>query len=179
MTSARCSARALAAAAALVLVPVLAGCGTERAGSGAPAGGPGASGGPPSVAASPQGEPVDGSDASKYRENHAFQSTAELTPADRARAEAEVKKIKAGLAGIAEGRRTTEPRIRAALTGLGYAPGAITTGTFGPHRSTFVLDLGAICVEGALDGEANGLVTAEAHGKYLEGTGCVKPVGGH
>ncbi|MFJ7195037.1 MULTISPECIES: hypothetical protein [unclassified Streptomyces] len=178
MTSARRTARTLAAAA-LVLVPVLAGCGTERAGSGAAAGGPGASGGPPSVAASPRSDPVDGSDASKYWENHAFQSTAELTPADRARAEAEVKKVKAGLAGIAEGRRTTEPRIRAALTGLGYAPGTITTGTFGPHRSTFVLDLGAICVEGALDGEANGLVTAEAHGKYLEGTGCVKPVGGH
>ncbi|MFH8516676.1 hypothetical protein ACH4CE_16455 [Streptomyces gelaticus] len=40
-------------------------------------------------------------------------------------------------------------------------------------------DLGAICVEGSLDGMVNGLVTAEAHGKYLEGTGCVKPVGGH
>ncbi|GGV79919.1 hypothetical protein GCM10015535_17430 [Streptomyces gelaticus] len=179
MTSAGRTTRVLAAAAALVLVPVLVGCGTERAGSGAAAEGPGASSAPPPGGASPGGGPVDGSDASKYRENHAFQSTAELTPADRARGEAEVKKVKAGLAGIAEGRRTTEPRIRAALTELGYAPAAITTGTFGPHRNTFVLDLGAICVEGSLDGMVNGLVTAEAHGKYLEGTGCVKPVGGH
>ncbi|WP_405716277.1 MULTISPECIES: hypothetical protein [unclassified Streptomyces] len=179
MTSSRRTARILAAAAALALFSALAGCGTERAGSGAAAEGPGASGGSPSEGASPHADPVDGSDASKYRENHAFQSTAELSPADRTRGDAEVEKVKAGLAGIAEGRRTTEPRIRAALTGLGYSSGAITTGTFGPHRNTFVLDLGTICVEGALDGMVNGLVTAEAHGKYLEGTGCVKPVGGH
>ncbi|MFE2931666.1 hypothetical protein [Streptomyces sp. NPDC059278] len=177
MTSARRTARILAAAAALALTPVLAGCGTERAGAGTGAGDttPGTTGGPPVRGDSS----VDGSDASKYRENHAFQSTAELSPADRAKADAEVAKVKAGLAGIAEGRRTTEPRIRTALTGLGYSSGAITTGTFGPHRNTFVLDLGAICVEGSLDGVVNGLVTAEAHGKYLEGTGCVKPVGGH
>ncbi|MET9661237.1 hypothetical protein [Streptomyces sp. NPDC006510] len=185
MTSARRTARILAAATALALTPVLVGCGTERAGTGTGAGTgagaevPGPSGSPPSEGASPYAEPVDGSDASKYRENHAFQSTAELTPADRARGEAEVRKVKAGLAGIAEGRRATEPRIREALTGLGYGPGAISTGTFGPHRNTFVLDLGTICVEGALDGVVNGLVTAEAHGKYFEGTGCVKPVGGH
>ncbi|WP_406383649.1 hypothetical protein [Streptomyces sp. NBC_01618] len=179
MTSARRTARILAAAAAaLVLVPALAGCGTERAGSGA-AEGPGASSGPRSGVASPYDEPVDGGDASKYRENHAFQSTAELTPADRARGEAEVKKVKAGLAGIAEGRKTTESQLREALTGLGYAPRAITTGIFGPHGSTFIVELGPICLEGALDGPVNGLVTAEAHGRYLEGTGCVKPVGGH
>ncbi|MFJ8853683.1 hypothetical protein [Streptomyces sp. NPDC102437] len=175
MTSARRSARILAAAAALALLPVLAGCGTERAGSGAAAGEA-----PPRAAPLDGGDgPVDGSDASKYRENHAFQSTAELSPADRTRGDAEVEKVKAGLAGIAEGRKTTEPRIRAALTGLGYSSGAITTGTFGPNRTTFLLDLGTICVEGALDGMVNGLVTAEAHGRYLEGTGCVKPVGGH
>ncbi|MEL5956726.1 hypothetical protein AADR41_18465 [Streptomyces sp. CLV115] len=175
MTSARRTARTLAAAAALALAPVLAGCGTEHAGTGAADAAPGTDGGPPVRGDSS----VDGSDASKYRENHAFQSTAELSPADRAEADAEVARVKAGLAGIAESRRATEPRIRAALTGLGYSSGAVTTGTFGPHRNTFVLDLGAICVEGSLDGVVNGLVTAEAHGKYLEGTGCVKPVGGH
>ncbi|MFF3953253.1 hypothetical protein ACFYY1_08595 [Streptomyces sp. NPDC001890] len=175
MTSARRTARILAAAAALALLPALAACGTERAGSG-----PGAEGTPPRAAPLDGVDgPVDGSDASKYRENHAFQSTAELSPADRTRGDAEVEKVKAGLAGIAEGRRTTEPKVRAALTGLGYSSGAITTGTFGPHRTTFLLDLGTICVEGALDGMVNGLVTAEAHGRYLEGTGCVKPVGGH
>ncbi|MCX4394266.1 hypothetical protein OG887_26390 [Streptomyces sp. NBC_00053] len=175
MTSARRTARTLAAAAALALTAVLAGCGTERAGAGAGGTTPGANSGPPVRGDSS----VDGSDASKYRENHAFQSTAELSPADRAKGDAEVAKVKAALAGIAEGRKATEPRIRAALAGLGHSSGAITTGTFGPHRNTFVLDLGTICVEGSLDGMANGLVTAEAHGKYLEGTGCVKPVGGH
>jgi hypothetical protein len=172
-TSARRTVRILAAAAALALTPVLAGCGSERAGAGDT--NPGANGGPPVRGDSS----VDGSDASKYRENHAFQSTAELSPADRARGDAEVAKVKAGLAGIAEAGKNTEPRIRAALARLGYSSGAITTGTFGPHRNTFVLDLGTICVKGSLDGMVNGLVTAEAHGKYLEGTGCVKPVGGH
>ncbi|MGW2178863.1 hypothetical protein ACWCXX_12390 [Streptomyces sp. NPDC001732] len=180
MTSVRCAARVLATATALVLVPVLlVGCGTERAGTGAGTEGPGANGGPPSGDASSHDEPVDGSDASKYRENHAFQSTAELSPADRERGEAEAKKVVAGLSGLAEGRRSTEPRIRAALTGLGYPSESVSTGTFGTHRTTFVLDLGRICVEGSLDGMVNGLVKAEAHGKYLEGTGCVKPVGGH
>ncbi|MFJ1616606.1 hypothetical protein ACIODT_05695 [Streptomyces sp. NPDC088251] len=32
-------------------------------------------------------------------------------------------------------------------------------------------------VRGSLDGMVNGLVKGEAHGRYLEGTGCVKPVG--
>lgn len=90
-----------------------------------------------------------------------------------------MKKVKSGLAGIAEGRKSTESRLHEALAGLGYAPETITTGTFGPHRNTFIVELGAICVEGALDGMVNGLVTAEAHGRYMEGTGCVKPRGGH
>ncbi|MFB7950603.1 hypothetical protein [Streptomyces sp. NPDC056045] len=180
MTSVRRAAGAATTATALVLVPALAlvGCGTERAGTGAGADGSGTSGAPPSGNAH-SGGPVDGSDASKYRENHAFQSTAELSPTERARGDAEVKKVVAGLSGIAEGRRSTEPRVRTALTGLGYPSESISTGTFGTHRTTFILDLGRLCVVGALDGEVGGRVTAEAHGKYLEGTGCVKPVGGH
>ncbi|MFJ9678540.1 hypothetical protein ACIRP2_10835 [Streptomyces sp. NPDC101194] len=127
----------------------------------------------------PHVEPGAGDGAPHYRENHAFQSAAELSPADRARGEAEVKKVEAGLAGIAEDRRTTEPQLHEALVGPGYGPGSISTGTFGPHRTTFIVELGPICVEGTPDGLVNGLVTAEAHGRYLEGTGCVKPVGDH
>ncbi|MFG2628452.1 hypothetical protein [Streptomyces sp. NPDC048473] len=175
MTSARRTAKTLATVAVPVLTLALAGCGTERAGYA----GPGAASSPPAVGASPYVEPDAGDGAPHYRENHAFQSTAELSPADRAKGEAEVKKVEAGLAGIAEGRRTTQSQIREALARLGYGPETISTDTFGPHRNTFILDLGAICVQGALDGMVNGLVTAEAHGKYLEGTGCVKPVGGH
>lgn len=172
MTSATHAARALAPVAVLVLTPALAGCGPQRAGE-AGAG----SSGPPAAAS--HAEPGAGDGAPHYRENHAFRSTAELSPADRARGEAEVKKVEAGPAGIAEGRRTTGSRLREALAGLGYSPGALSTGTFGPHRTTFIVELGPICLEGALDGLVNGLVTAEAHGRYLEGTGCVKPVGGH
>ncbi|MFF9569824.1 hypothetical protein [Streptomyces sp. NPDC014685] len=180
MTSVRRPARAVATATALALVPALAlvGCGTERAGAGAGADGSGTSSAPLAGNTRSDGA-VDGSDASKYRENHAFQSTAELSPAERERGDAEVKKVVAGLSGLAEGRRSTEPRVRTALTGLGYPPESISTGTFGPHRTTFILDLGRLCVVGSLDGEVGGLVKAEAHGKYLEGTGCVKPVGGH
>ncbi|MFE7397172.1 hypothetical protein [Streptomyces sp. NPDC057557] len=175
MTSARRTARALATASVLLLAPALAGCGTERAGDAGPAAGYS----PPAVGASPYVEPDVGDGAPHYRENHAFRSTAELSPADRAKGAAEVKRVEAGLAGIAEGRRTTEAQLHEALAGLGYGPEAISTGTFGPHRNTFIIDLGAICVEGALDGVVNGLVKAEAHGRYLEGTGCVKPAGGH
>ncbi|MFE7040875.1 hypothetical protein ACFU9X_15925 [Streptomyces atratus] len=175
MTSARRTAKALATASVLLLTPALAGCGTERAGDA----GPGAGYSSPAVGASPYVEPDAGDGAPHYRENHAFQSTAELSPADRAMGDAEVKKVETGLAGIAEGRKTTESQLHEALAGLGYGPETISTGTFGPHRNTFIIDLGPICVEGALDGMVNGLVKAEAHGRYLEGTGCVKPVGGH
>ncbi|MFC9621554.1 hypothetical protein ACFTXM_16675 [Streptomyces sp. NPDC056930] len=131
------------------------------------------------MGASPYVEPDAGDGAPHYRENHAFRSTAELSPADRAKGAAEVKRVEAGLAGIAEGRRATEAQLHEALAGLGYGPETISTGTFGPHRNTFIIDLGAICAEGALDGMVNGLVKAEAHGRYLEGTGCVEPAGGH
>ncbi|MEU6013538.1 hypothetical protein ABZ826_05550 [Streptomyces sp. NPDC047515] len=177
MTPARHTAKALATAAVLVLTTVLACCGTQRAGDAGP--GAGSSGPPSAGPATPYVEPGADDGAPHYRENHAFQSTAELSPADRARGEAAVKKVEAGLAGIAEGRRTTESQLHEALAGLGYSPESISTGTFGPHRTTFIVELGPICVEGALDGLVNGLVTAEAHGRYLEGTGCVKPVGGH
>ncbi|MFF2327893.1 MULTISPECIES: hypothetical protein [unclassified Streptomyces] len=178
MTPVRRTAKASATAAVLLLTAALAGCGTERVGGAGPGAGSGSSG-PPAAGPSPYIEPGAGDGAPHYRENHAFQSTAELSPADRAKADAEVKKVEEGLAGIAEGRRSTEPGLRKALAGLGYSPESITTGTFGPHRSTFVIEIGPICVEGALDGVVNGLVKAEAHGRYLEGTGCVKPVGGH
>ncbi|MFF1920700.1 hypothetical protein ACFVW8_08990 [Streptomyces sp. NPDC058221] len=181
MTSARHRASVLAGAALIVLFPALAGCGTEHAqdtGSAA-ASGPGTV--PPSPAGpTPYGEEGPGDANPHYAENHAFQSTLDLSAADRAKGEAEAAKVRAGLAGLAQERGPGEKQLRKALTGLGYAPGAIiSTGTLGPHGSTFVLGLGRICVDGSLSGSGDGLVTAEAHGRYMEGTGCVKPVGGH
>ncbi|THA65340.1 hypothetical protein E6P78_18455 [Streptomyces sp. A0958] len=131
------------------------------------------------AAASPYDEKGPGDTSPHYAENHAFQSTFDLSDADRAKGEAEVEKVKRGLAGLAEGRKSTEATVHRALSGLGYADGAIATGTFGPHRTSFILSLGALCVRGSLDGMVNGLVNAEAHGRYMEGTGCVKPKGGH
>ncbi|MEV6163308.1 hypothetical protein AB0L71_15505 [Streptomyces sp. NPDC052052] len=176
MTSVRRTAKASAAALALLLA-ALAGCGTERSGGS----GSGAPGSGRTAGASPYGDQGLPEGAAKYRENHAFQLPVELSAADRAKGDQEVKKIKAGLAGIAERRGITEPRLLKALTGLGYPREAVSTWTYGPPNKivTFVVDIGAICVDGALDDTGSGLVTAEAHGRYLEGTGCVKPAGGH
>ncbi|MEU1369691.1 hypothetical protein ABZ454_26640 [Streptomyces sp. NPDC005803] len=174
MTSVRRTARILAGAALLVAVPVLAGCGTERVSDSPPAAGRPSPAGP-----TPYGEEGPGDTNPHYAENHAFQSTLDLSPADRAKGDTEVARVRTGLAGIADGRKSDATRIRAALTALGYAPETITTRALPPHGVTFVLALGTICVDGSLDGTAGGRVTAEAHGRYMEGTGCVKPQGGH
>lgn len=174
MISARHTARILAGAALMALLPALAACGTERfSGSGSATGSP-SPGGP-----TPYGEEGPGDANPHYAENHAFQSTARLTPAERTRGEGEVKKVRQGLSGLAEERRSTETTVFKALKGLGYADGTITTASFGEHRTSFTVHLGRLCLDGSLDGVANGLVNAEVHGIYLEGTGCVKPQGGH
>lgn len=175
MISARRTTRVLTTTALIALVPALAACGTERfSGSGSAA-----TGSPSPAGPTPYGEEGPGDANPHYAENHAFQSTARLTAADRTRGEAEVKKVRQGLSGLAEGRRSTEPTVFKALKGLGYADGTITTGTFGEHRTSFTVHLGRLCLDGSLDGVVNGLVNAEVHGIYLEGTGCVKPRGGH
>ncbi|WP_406284481.1 hypothetical protein [Streptomyces sp. NBC_00209] len=189
MTSARRTAALLLTAAALT------GCGHVRAT-------PGDAAPPPASAVSvPEGpgdghaaeptagqraEPTpgqhveQGGDANPhYAENHAFQSTLDLSDADRARGEAEVKRVKQGLAALAEGQESTEDTVFQALHALGYPDGSVTTSTFGTHRTSFTVTLGTLCLDGSLDGVVNGLVNAEAHGRYMEGTGCVKPRGGH
>ncbi|WNI22754.1 hypothetical protein [Streptomyces sp. ITFR-16] len=176
MTSARHTARVLAGAALLALLPALAACGTEHfsgSGSGVATGAP-SPGGPALY-----GEEGPGDANPHYAENHAFQSTARLTPADRTRGAAEVKKVRQGLSALAEEGRSTEAAVFKALKGLGYADGTITTGSFGEHRTSFTVEIGRLCLDGSLDGVVNGLVNAEVHGVYLEGTGCVKPQGGH
>ncbi|MFG2563007.1 hypothetical protein [Streptomyces sp. NPDC048496] len=138
--------------------------------------------GSPPVGASPYQEPgtVDG--APHYKENHAFQQARELSPAERAVADARAARIKEALTPAAQDPHTTESGIRKVLTGLGYASGAITTGSWG-HDNAYLIDNGPICLEGvvyvAVEGASRGQVTAEAHGRYIEGTGCVKPEGGH
>ncbi|MFC8533909.1 hypothetical protein ACFUJY_08125 [Streptomyces sp. NPDC057249] len=183
MTSAIRTAPLRAGAAVLLTASALAGCGHILAT-------PGDAAPPPasavSVPAGPGTEPgagpgpAQGGDANPhYAENHAFQATADLSDADRVRGEAEVKRVKRGLAALAEGRTSTEDTVFQALHALGYPDGSVTTSSFGTHRTSFTVSLGALCVHGSLDGVVNGLVNAEAHGRYMEGTGCVKPRGGH
>ncbi|WP_406421767.1 hypothetical protein OH809_15965 [Streptomyces sp. NBC_00873] len=206
MTSARRAAAALIGATVLVLTPALAGCGKGRTPSAGPTSAapvpvsasattatapttPAAAStsattaaGSPPVGASPYQEPgtVDG--APHYKENHAFQQARELSPAERAEADARAARIKEALTPAAQDPHTTESRIRKVLTGLGYASGVITTSSWG-HDNAYLIDNGPICLEGvvyvSVDGAGHGQVTAEAHGRYIEGTGCVKPEGGH
>ncbi|WP_242441950.1 hypothetical protein [Streptomyces sp. CB02460] len=157
-------------AALLLTAAALTGCGHILATPGDAA--------PPAAPSAPGTE--QGGDANPhYAENHAFQSTLDLSEADRVRGEAEVKRVKRGLAALAEGQKSTEDSVFHALHALGYPDGSVTTSTFGPHRTSFTVTLGTLCVDGSLDGVVNGLVNAEAHGRYMEGTGCVKPRGGH
>ncbi|UZK54642.1 hypothetical protein NEH16_11270 [Streptomyces drozdowiczii] len=158
-------------AALLLTASALTGCGTELVSDGGAAS--------PAPSASGQGVEQGGDANPHYAENHAFQSTLDLSEADRVRGEAEVKRVKRGLAALAEGQKSTEDSVFHALHALGYPDGSVTTGTFGPHRTSFTVTLGTLCVDGSLDGVVNGLVNAEAHGRYMEGTGCVKPRGGH
>lgn len=206
MTSARRAAAALIGATVLVLTPALAGCGKGRTPSAGPTSAapvpvsasattatapttPAAAStsattavSSPPVGASPYQEPgtVDG--APHYKENHAFQQARELSPAERAEADARAARIKEALTPAAQDPHTTESRIRKVLTGLGYASGVITTSSWG-HDNAYLIDNGPICLEGvvyvSVDGAGHGQVTAEAHGRYIEGTGCVKPEGGH
>ncbi|MEV0493091.1 hypothetical protein [Streptomyces atratus] len=207
MTSARRATAVLIGATVLVLTPALAGCGKGRTPSAGPtaaapapasvsattatapttpdaasASAPTTAAGSPPVGASPYQEPgtVDG--APHYKENHAFQQARELSPAERAEADARAARIKEALTPAAQDPHTTESGVRKVLARLGYASGAITTSSWG-HDHTYLIDNGAICLEGvvyvAVDGTGRGQVTAEAHGRYIEGTGCVKPEGGH
>ncbi|MEU2025958.1 hypothetical protein ABZ565_27980 [Streptomyces sp. NPDC016469] len=172
MTSARRAAPLRTGAALLLTASALTGCGHILAT-------PGDAAAPRTAAASGPRDEQDGDANPHYAENHAFQATADLSGADRARGEAEVERVKQGLAALAEGRESTEDTVFQALHALGYPDGSVTTGTFGTHRTSFTVSLGTLCVDGSLDGVVNGLVNAEAHGRYMEGTGCVKPRGGH
>ncbi|MFF7336226.1 hypothetical protein ACFZAT_02690 [Streptomyces sp. NPDC008163] len=170
-------------AALLLTVCALTGCGHILAT-------PGDAAPPPASAVSVPGGPGDGPTAGQraeeggdanphYAENHAFQSTFDLSDADRVRGEAEVKRVEQGLAALAEGRKSTEDSVFHALHALGYPDGSVTTSTFGTDRTSFTVTLGILCLDGSLDGAVNGIVNAEVHGRYMEGTGCVKPRGGH
>ncbi|MFB7223702.1 hypothetical protein [Streptomyces sp. NPDC056227] len=207
MTFARRTAAVLIGATVLFLAPALAGCGKGRTPNAGPtaaapaaasvsattataptspaaasASAPVTASGSPPVGASPYQEPgtVDG--APHYKENHAFQQARELSPAERAEGDTRAARIKEALTPAAQDPHTTDSGVREILTELGYASRAITTSSWG-HDHRYLIDNGPICLEGmvygAVDGASRGQVTAEAHGRYIEGTGCVKPEGGH
>ncbi|MFF1836071.1 hypothetical protein ACFVXE_17960 [Streptomyces sp. NPDC058231] len=208
LSCARRTGAVLVGATLLILAPALAGCGKERTPSAdrppaaasrpgqvttptAPAPTSRASAVPPAPGAAtgaqgaggaaPEEESGDVDLAPHYAENHAFQQPRELSPAQRADADAQAERIKAALTPVADDPHTTASGVRKVLTGLGYAARTVTTASLGVGDS-YLIDHGPICLEGVVyvstDGR-RGQVTAEAHGRYIEGTGCVKPEGGH
>ncbi|MFF8828813.1 hypothetical protein [Streptomyces sp. NPDC015131] len=106
----------------------------------------------------------------KYAENHAFKRELPMRPDAECRGRAHAGRIAEALAGVRDGRA-----LRAALEGLGYPADHIEVyGTdTDPAFSLMVPGVGP-CVSGGL----RPAVHAEAHGPYQEG-GCVEPRGGH
>ncbi|MFI6879079.1 hypothetical protein ACIBL6_37135 [Streptomyces sp. NPDC050400] len=172
--SATCAGVVLAAAV------LLAGCGTERAGRTPRAAAPSSPEAVPCAELSVRpserpSQPADAGDGNpKYAENHAFQVPTRLTGqavCDAAEAEQRVRKA---LSPYARDRGVTGGQVRTALRELGYRADQVTvTGAAG--YVTYLVDLGPVCVEGSV----SGTVDVETHGVYAEGTGCVKPQGGH
>ncbi|MFF2852199.1 hypothetical protein ACFVT5_38685 [Streptomyces sp. NPDC058001] len=118
-----------------------------------------------------------GGDANpKYAENHAFRQTLPLSGDALCTAAEETRRVKKALEGLAGTREATVAQVRTALTGLGYDASAVTASSFGTGLISYVVDLRPVCVEGSLGSTQ---VTAEAHGVYMEGTGCQEPAGGH
>ncbi|MFI0238544.1 hypothetical protein [Streptomyces sp. NPDC016845] len=176
---------AVAAAGMLAAGLVLAGCGEEKAAGTAartatvppsPVGSADAGCAAAAAASSaPAEQPtVTGDDASKYLENHAFQSTVRLKGAALCTAARQEERVKGALARFAGRDDVTQGQVRAALTRLGYATGKVSTSGDGAIV-TYIVDLAPVCVEGSVAG----VVNVETHGVYIEGTGCVKPRGGH
>ncbi|MFE0102416.1 hypothetical protein [Streptomyces sp. NPDC059009] len=114
-----------------------------------------------------------------YADNHAYRSTVQLKGESRCTGLAESARIRGALAPLAQTREATQEQVRAALKKLGYRASAITTGGFGEGRVSYVVDLSPVCLEGSVDGAVGTGVTVEAHGVYVEGTGCEEPRGGH
>ncbi|MFI7005122.1 hypothetical protein [Streptomyces sp. NPDC050145] len=127
------------------------------------------------AAATVTAEPGSGGDANpKYGENHAFQRPVELKGADLCAAASEQERVRGALTRFAGHRDVGADRVRSALEKLGYQPSEITVAG-SDALVTYIVDLTPVCVEGSV----GDLLRVETHGVYMEGTGCVKPEGGH
>ncbi|WP_327352098.1 hypothetical protein [Streptomyces sp. NBC_01304] len=117
---------------------------------------------------------VDGSDGTKYAENHGFQRPSRLTGAQLCEGEANSRRIVAALRAL---DRPSPESVRRTLADLGYPAERLTIPTgAATDYVPFTLDLSGLCLDGVA---GSGVPRAEPHGRYIEGTGCEKPVGGH
>ncbi|WP_338703078.1 hypothetical protein V2W30_37600 [Streptomyces sp. Q6] len=184
MTIRRRAAGAGVALTALACLSLLTACGQEKAGEAGPSAAPRAVA-PPSprpvdcagVSIRPTvrpSQPAEAGDANpKYEENHAFQSTADLSGQAVCDAAEAKERVEKALAPYARRRDVTDRQVTAALADAGYEKVTVR-GTRG--FVSFVVDRSpAFC----LDGSLGGMLRLETHGAYLEGTGCEKPQGGH
>ncbi|MFE6128814.1 hypothetical protein ACFQ6Q_11160 [Streptomyces sp. NPDC056437] len=109
-------------------------------------------------------------EAQKYAENHAFKRKAPLSGDAACRGEAHAKRVARGLGGVRD-----EPALRAALGRLGYGSADLEVyETGGSLGFTFLVPDAGPCITGLLRTPPE----VESHGFYMEG-GCKEPKGGH
>ncbi|MFJ6567805.1 hypothetical protein ACIQNU_10305 [Streptomyces sp. NPDC091292] len=121
-----------------------------------------------------------GGDANpKYAENHAYRQTLPLSGDALCTAAEETRRVKKALGALAGTEKATVAQVRTALKGLGFDASTVTVNSYGSGLVSYVVDLRPVCVEGSLNTATRASVTAEAHGVYMEGTGCQEPEGGH
>jgi hypothetical protein len=194
-----------AAAALVVCLPVLAGCGVTSAGAGAAPGSASATAAVaipadpvaahdkdfPKIAAgcpvpertpaapapaAPSALPTD-PEAAKYVENHAYRQTTGLTPATRCRGDAHALRIREALTGPGATAPDTEAELAAVLKRLGYR---VAGHDVHVYRTGGALAF-TLFIPGAgpcVVGSPADPAGIKAHGAYMEG-GCIAPSGGH
>jgi hypothetical protein len=130
----------------------------------------------PSVTVAETVSPV-GDMPPNYGDNHAYRSTARLTGENYCTGRSESERVTGALNTLRAKGGTLDPAgVAAALTGLGYPADNVRTGSYGEGRVSFTVTLTPVCLDGSVE---QGGTKVEAHGAYIEGTGCVEPAGGH
>ncbi|MEV0275827.1 hypothetical protein AB0I22_05495 [Streptomyces sp. NPDC050610] len=182
----------LAAMAAMAAVLVT-GCGTERSGESAGAAAPsrtvatpsrpanfpcpGESRTPSPTRTAGASSDHDGPPADHDAENHGFRVPFELYGQHRCDGLAAVKRVKGALEPLRERGDFAPENVKAALTGLGYPAGKVSSYEYGPGSAGFLIEADeSLCVEGRVSGDST---EANAFGGYPDHSGCEIPSGGH
>ncbi|MGV9688755.1 precorrin-3B C(17)-methyltransferase [Streptomyces sp. NPDC003444] len=181
----RLSAPSRAAAAALLLAVLAAGCADpaddpRASASGAPGGGMRYCPSPGEPPSDPSLPCISQDPAQKYAENHAYRKEMEIGEEERAGARGKADALAEALKGLA-GKPVGETEVRAAAAAaLGLGPNDVEyrQGTPGKVLRDVLVGggRGKVCVNGQIDSRGN--ATAEVAGRTMDGT-CLPGLGGH